>query len=198
MSLILKNIMPQAFGCRDNIHDDSKPAMPSQQTFRRHEIQSARNTVAETILDRHSTRAFCTGQEVPMSVIEDCFSVTQHTPSSTNIQPWRVTVASVLTLETFGVLTMIIAAESETHNSPASSPSAGDKVSFGKEISSSQVNDVLPIAEALKIADGTEILVGKGEKHTFKSIYNGAGLPRRVLVVFVRHFFCCVWSLPMD
>ncbi|KAF5630321.1 oxidoreductase [Fusarium sp. NRRL 52700] len=61
----------------------------------------------------------------------------------------------------------------------------------GKEISSTQVNDDLPTAEALKIADGIEVLDGKGEKHTFKSIYSGVGLPRRVLVVFVRHFFCC-------
>ncbi|RKK73632.1 hypothetical protein BFJ69_g9074 [Fusarium oxysporum] len=94
MSLILKNIMPQAFGCRDHIQDDNKPAMSSEQTFQRHEIQSARNAVAGTILDRHSTRAFCTGQAVPMSVVEDCFSIAQHAPSSTNIQPWRVTVAS--------------------------------------------------------------------------------------------------------
>ncbi|KAM5386286.1 hypothetical protein ACJA88_002436 [Fusarium oxysporum] len=96
MSLILKNIMPQAFGCRDHIQDDNKPAMSSEQTFQRHEIQSARNAVAGTILDRHSTRAFCTGQAVPMSVVEDCFSIAQHAPSSTNIQPWRVTVASVV------------------------------------------------------------------------------------------------------
>ncbi|KAF5586480.1 6-hydroxy-d-nicotine oxidase [Fusarium pseudocircinatum] len=61
----------------------------------------------------------------------------------------------------------------------------------GKEVSSSQVNDDLPNAEALKIADGSEVLDGKGEKHTFKSIYSGPEKPRRVLVVFVRHFFCC-------
>lgn len=67
----------------------------------------------------------------------------------------------------------------------------------GKEVSSSQVNDDLPTAEVLKIADGIEVLDGKGEKHTFKSIYSGPEVPRRVLVVFVRHFFCCVWSLPL-
>ncbi|KAJ9414557.1 hypothetical protein FOXG_16858 [Fusarium oxysporum f. sp. lycopersici 4287] len=61
----------------------------------------------------------------------------------------------------------------------------------GKEISSGQVNDDLPTVEALKVADGIEVLDGKGEKHTFKSIYSGPELSRRVLVVFVRHFFCC-------
>ncbi|KAF4342186.1 6-hydroxy-D-nicotine oxidase [Fusarium beomiforme] len=61
----------------------------------------------------------------------------------------------------------------------------------GREISNSIVNDDLPTADALKIADEIEVFDGKGEKHTFKSIYNGPGRPRRVLVVFVRHFFCC-------
>lgn len=68
----------------------------------------------------------------------------------------------------------------------------------GKEISSGQVNDDLPTVEALKVADGIEVLDGKGEKHTFKSIYSGPELSRRVLVVFVRHFFCCVSSLRME
>ncbi|KAI1060343.1 hypothetical protein LB506_011044 [Fusarium annulatum] len=61
----------------------------------------------------------------------------------------------------------------------------------GKEVSSSQLNDDLLTADVLKIADGIEVLDGKGEKHTFKSIYSGPEVPRRVLVVFVRHFFCC-------
>ncbi|WZH42086.1 Nitroreductase-like protein [Fusarium acuminatum] len=68
--------------------------MPQEQAFERHEIPSACNAVVKTILDRHSTRAFCTGQEVPMSIIEECFSIAQHAPSSTNIQPWRVTLTS--------------------------------------------------------------------------------------------------------
>ena len=68
--------------------------MPTEQTFQRHEIHSTSNAVANTILDRHSTRAFCTGQKAPMNIIEECFSIAQHAPSSTNIQPWRVTLTS--------------------------------------------------------------------------------------------------------
>ncbi|KAJ4127798.1 hypothetical protein NW768_008073 [Fusarium equiseti] len=68
--------------------------MSTEQTFQRHEIHSARNAVANTILDRHSTRAFCTGQKVPMNIVEECFSIAQHAPSSTNIQPWRVILTS--------------------------------------------------------------------------------------------------------
>ncbi|KAF5545680.1 hypothetical protein FPHYL_10666 [Fusarium phyllophilum] len=274
--------------------------MPSEQTFQRHEIQSARNAVGETILERHSTRAFCTGQEVPMSVIEDCFSIAQHAPSSTNIQPWKVTVASgeplkrlsaalVTAFENKEELKIDAIPESYNHyrselghhvygpngynivrgdteamtktlidnfnfyNAPVVAVISIDKalnkgdvlsvgiylqtllllltekglgtqvsaaptgypdiikrelgidenldillltslkklkmdnscaIPHGKEVSSGQVNDDLPTAEALKIADGIEVLDGKGEKHTFKSIYSGAGLPRRVLVVF--------------
>lgn len=73
--------------------------MPQEQELKRHEVLSASNGVAKTILDRHSTRAFCTGQEVPISVIEECLSIAQHAPSSTNIQPWRVTLTSGAPLE---------------------------------------------------------------------------------------------------
>ena len=94
MSLSLKNARPHAFGCPETDHSDRKTTMSTEQTFQRHEIHSARNAVANTILDRHSTRAFCTGQKVPMNIIEECFSIAQHAPSSTNIQPWRVTLTS--------------------------------------------------------------------------------------------------------
>ncbi|EYB32892.1 hypothetical protein FG05_03781 [Fusarium graminearum] len=64
-------------------------------------------------------------------------------------------------------------------------------ISPGREFSSKNVNDNPPTAEALKAADAIELYDGEGKKHTFKSIYNRPDLPRRVLVVFVRHFFCC-------
>nr|CEG04841.1 unnamed protein product [Fusarium clavum] len=99
MSLNLKNARPHAFGCSNNKHSEHKPTKSTEQTFQRHEIHSARNAVANTILDRHSTRAFCTGQKVPMNIIEGCFSIAQHAPSSTNIQPWRVTLTSDVPLK---------------------------------------------------------------------------------------------------
>ncbi|KAF4980575.1 hypothetical protein FZEAL_3447 [Fusarium zealandicum] len=57
------------------------------------------------------------------------------------------------------------------------------------------VNDDPPTADAMEIADSFEVLDNKGEKHTLRSIYGGPDTPRRVLVVFVRHFFCGVRSL---
>jgi nitroreductase len=52
------------------------------------------NIVAKTVLARHSTRAFCVERQVPLSVLEECLALAQHAPSSTNIQPWRLTIAS--------------------------------------------------------------------------------------------------------
>jgi nitroreductase len=52
------------------------------------------NIVAKTVLARHSTRAFCVERQVPLSVLEECLALAQYAPSSTNIQPWRLTIAS--------------------------------------------------------------------------------------------------------
>ncbi|KAJ4184455.1 hypothetical protein NW767_013213 [Fusarium falciforme] len=73
--------------------------MAQDQTIHRAAEQSAHDAVAKTILARHSTRAFCTGRKVPLSIIEECLSIAQHAPSSTNIQPWRLTLVSGPPLE---------------------------------------------------------------------------------------------------
>lgn len=52
------------------------------------------NIVAKTVLARHSTRAFCIERQVPLSVLEECLALAQYAPSSTNIQPWRLAIAS--------------------------------------------------------------------------------------------------------
>ena len=52
------------------------------------------NIVAKTVLARHSTRAFCINRQVPRALLEECLALAQHAPSSTNIQPWRLTIAS--------------------------------------------------------------------------------------------------------
>lgn len=62
----------------------------------------------------------------------------------------------------------------------------------GREYANKNVNDEPPSASALKAADAIELYDENSKKHTFKSIYNRPDLPKRVLVVFVRHFYCCV------
>lgn len=52
------------------------------------------NTLTKTVLARHSTRIFHSDLPVPEAVLKQCFELAQYSPSSTNIQPWRITVTS--------------------------------------------------------------------------------------------------------
>jgi len=53
-------------------------------------------------------------------------------------------------------------------------------------------NNDLPSAETIaKIADYV-LLDRDGKTHTFKSLYSGKHAARRVLIIFVRHFYCGV------
>lgn len=55
-----------------------------------------------------------------------------------------------------------------------------------------KTNDSIPSDATLaKVAD-YHLLDKHGKSHTFKSLYNGPNGARRVLVVFIRHFFCGV------
>lgn len=56
------------------------------------------HTVSELLRDRHSTRAFLK-TPVPQSTIEDCFALAQHSPSNSNLQPWRAYVLEDTALE---------------------------------------------------------------------------------------------------
>ncbi|KAL2023776.1 hypothetical protein VTK56DRAFT_1043 [Thermocarpiscus australiensis] len=51
-------------------------------------------------------------------------------------------------------------------------------------------NHDLPTAETLRKIDKYVVLDRHGKSHTFRSIYTGRHAARRVLVIFVRHFYC--------
>lgn len=53
-----------------------------------------------------------------------------------------------------------------------------------------ETNNVLPSQETLKKIEDYQILDVEGRTVPFKSIYTGPNVARRVLVIFVRHFFC--------
>lgn len=55
---------------------------------------AVQNTLTKTVLARHSTRIFHEDLPVPMAVLEQCFELAQYSPSSTNIQPWRLVVTT--------------------------------------------------------------------------------------------------------
>ncbi|KAH6604571.1 fmhp [Trichoderma cornu-damae] len=48
----------------------------------------------------------------------------------------------------------------------------------------------LPSAEVQKMIDEYIVLDRHGKSRTFKSLYMGPNIARRVLIIFVRHFFC--------
>ena len=50
----------------------------------------------------------------------------------------------------------------------------------------------LPSDATIKKIEDYVVLDKHGKTHTFKSLKNGKNVARRVLVVFVRHFFCGV------
>jgi hypothetical protein len=58
-----------------------------------------------------------------------------------------------------------------------------------------QTNNNLPSAETLRKLEKYTVLDESGKSHTFKSLYTGANVPRRVLIIFIRHFFCGVSPL---
>lgn len=53
-----------------------------------------------------------------------------------------------------------------------------------------QTNNSLPTQETLRKLEQYTVLDESGKSHTFKSLYTGPNVARRVLIVFIRHFFC--------
>ncbi|KAI9163049.1 fmHP [Paramyrothecium foliicola] len=51
-------------------------------------------------------------------------------------------------------------------------------------------NDELPSPALIKQIENYIVLDKDGRSHTFKSLYSGRNASRRVLVIFIRHFFC--------
>ena len=56
-------------------------------------------------------------------------------------------------------------------------------------------NDIPSVATLKKIEDYI-VLDRHGKSHPFKSLYTGSNVARRVLIIFVRHFFCGVCCNP--
>lgn len=52
--------------------------------------------------------------------------------------------------------------------------------------------DELPSAETRRKAEELPVLDREGKSHAFKSLYEGPESGSRVLVIFIRHFFCGV------
>lgn len=53
-------------------------------------------------------------------------------------------------------------------------------------------NNEIPSRDTLRRIEDYVVLDRDGKSHPFKSLYTGTNVARRVLVIFVRHFFCGV------
>lgn len=70
-------------------------------------------------------------------------------------------------------------------------PSQGDTnpLDFAGDV---QTNNSLPTPETLRKLEQYTVLDESGKSRPFKSLYTGPNVARRVLIIFVRHFFCGV------
>lgn len=68
-------------------------------------------------------------------------------------------------------------------------PQSNEQRDFGGEVETT--ND-LPSLETQRKIENYVVLDRHGKTHTFKSLYSGRSVARRVLVIFIRHFFCGV------
>ena len=55
-------------------------------------------------------------------------------------------------------------------------------------------DDKLPTLETLKKIENLSVLDQDGKAVPFKNLYTGPNVPKRVLIIFIRHFFCGVCS----
>ncbi|KAI0479951.1 AhpC/TSA antioxidant enzyme-domain-containing protein [Xylaria cf. heliscus] len=53
-----------------------------------------------------------------------------------------------------------------------------------------ETNNELPSAAVLRAVEDHTVIDSAGKFHPFKSLYSGPNVARRILVIFVRHFFC--------
>lgn len=75
-----------------------------------------------------------------------------------------------------------------SHSSCDSSP-----IEFNGDVNT---NNAIPTQEDLKKIESLTVLDRDGKVVPFKSIYTGTNVARRVLIIFIRHFFCGVRPPP--
>ncbi|KAJ5669676.1 hypothetical protein N7462_010746 [Penicillium macrosclerotiorum] len=78
----------------------------------------------------------------------------------------------------------------DANTNPASPPVADGVKAADVTTNTAPVNDIPPSVETCRKVEDYPVFDNKGNQHSFKSIYDGPDSPRRVLVIFIRHFFC--------
>jgi hypothetical protein len=87
---------------------------------------------------------------------------------------------------------------SETNTMPVPETAAASNDNTGGDVNPSPVEqgkpetDNLPSIDLQRKVENYPVFDRTGKEHPFKSLYSGSDSARRVLVIFVRHFFCGV------
>ncbi|CEO60622.1 hypothetical protein PMG11_05239 [Penicillium brasilianum] len=85
----------------------------------------------------------------------------------------------------------VVSNNPDPNPSTVSAPVADDvKVADTNKFDEGSSNNEPPSVETIRKVEDYEVFDNKGEKHLFKSIYDGPDTTGRVLVIFIRHFFC--------
>lgn len=74
-------------------------------------------------------------------------------------------------------------------NRPRDSSSDPIEVEFNGDI---KTDNKLPTLETLKRIENFSVLDQNGKTIPFKNLYTGPNVAKRVLIIFIRHFFCGV------
>ncbi|KAK0739959.1 AhpC/TSA antioxidant enzyme-domain-containing protein [Apiosordaria backusii] len=113
-------------------------------------------------------------------------------------EPKTTTTTTTTTSDTPGAPASSAPSKPENGGS-GSSVQSGDKTATTADIDTTNPLDFsesvaadnsLPSLATLKKIDNYIVLDRNGKSHTFRSLYTGRHVARRVLLVFVRHFYC--------
>ncbi|KAI1812372.1 hypothetical protein GGS20DRAFT_558465 [Poronia punctata] len=73
---------------------------------------------------------------------------------------------------------------------PLDGTTSGNKVNLADFKGTVDTNDEIPSQQVLRTIETYTVFGRDGKSHPFKSLYAGHNVARRVLVIFIRHFFC--------
>jgi hypothetical protein len=94
------------------------------------------------------------------------------------------------------------ALETNGHTIGKTSPTAATPLAAASNDGSSdfkgevETNNEIPSIQALRAIENYTVVDRNGKTHPFKSLYSGHNVARRVLIIFIRHFFCGVSDFP--
>lgn len=102
---------------------------------------------------------------------------------------------SVTAASGFATSSPAVEAAPPTASSTTAAPLHGDDVNppdFHGEV---QTNNELPTVETLRKIENYTVLDRSGKSVPFHSLYKGTNVARRVMIIFIRHFFCGVSAM---